>query len=165
MIQLDVGATERPRSQPHNRKAPQPPRKNAVKTRLKNFVTQVHTEAPAQALCHFRAKLAHETDCWDVHSTQALDERGFVLLDVRSTSAFDEGHLPGALNIPHAKLTAERLSSYDQGTLFVVYCAGPHCNASTRAAILLAVLERPVKEMIGGTIGWVDEGYSLVTEG
>ena len=136
-----------------------------MKTRLKNFVTQIDTQPPAQALAHFQAKLTHETDCWDVHATQELEDRGFVLLDVRSKEAFDTGHLPGALNIPHAKLNAKRLADYEPDTLFVVYCAGPHCNASTRAAMRLAELERPVKEMIGGTTGWVDEGFSLVTEG
>jgi len=134
-----------------------------MKTRLKNFVTQVPTQDPAQALRHFEAKLAHETDCWDVHATEELEERGFVLLDVRSREAFEKGHLPGALNIPHATLTEQRLAEYAPDTLFVTYCAGPHCNASTRAAIRIASLGRPVKEMIGGTTGWVDEGFSLVT--
>lgn len=134
-----------------------------MKTRLKNFVTQVPTQDPAQALRHFEAKLAHETDCWDVHATEELEERGFVLLDVRSREAFEKGHLPGALNIHHATLTEQRLAEYAPDTLFVTYCAGPHCNASTRAAIRIASLGRPVKEMIGGTTGWVDEGFSLVT--
>jgi len=98
-----------------------------------------------------------------VHATEELEERGFVLLDVRSREAFEKGHLPGALNIPHATLTEQRLAEYAPDTLFVTYCAGPHCNASTRAAIRIASLGRPVKEMIGGTTGWVDEGFSLVT--
>lgn len=133
-----------------------------MKTRLKNFVTQTETQPPAQALAHFEAKLAHETDCWDVHATESLEERGFVLVDVRGQEAFARGHLPGAIHIPQAKLTEERLVEYDRDTLFVVYCAGPHCNGSTRAAIRLARLGRPVKEMIGGTTGWVDEGFTLV---
>jgi len=134
-----------------------------MKTRLKNFVIQTETQPADQALAHFEAKLAHETDCWDVHATESLEERGFVLLDVRGPEAFAKGHLPGAINIRHPHLTAERLAEYDLDTLFVVYCAGPHCNGSTRAAIRLARLGRPVKEMIGGTTGWVDEGFSLVT--
>ncbi len=32
------------------------------------------------------------------------------------------------------------------------------------APIRMAALGRPVKEMIGGTTGWVDEGFELVTE-
>ena len=131
--------------------------------RLKNFVTSVPTEAPELAAAHFQAKLTHETDCWDVHATEGLEDRGFVLLDVRSKEAFERGHLPGALNLPQATLTEERLAEYAMDTLFVVYCAGPHCNGSTRAALRIANLGRPVKEMIGGTTGWVDEGFELVT--
>jgi rhodanese-related sulfurtransferase len=48
-------------------------------------------------------------------------------------------------------------------TLFVVYCAGPHCNGAHRGALRLARLGRPVKLMIGGVTGWVDEGYVLAT--
>lgn len=135
-----------------------------MQTRMKNFVTQVPAASAAAALAHFEAKLTLETDCWDVHATQQLEDRGFVLVDARSPEAFASGHLPGAVNIPHARLTAERLADYPPDTLFVTYCAGPHCNASTRAAIRLAALGRPVKELIGGTTGWIDEGFSLVTE-
>src|SRR5581483_10573796 len=42
--------------------------------------------------------------------------------------------------------------------LLVVYCDGPHCNGADRAAIRLASLGRPVKKMIGGITGWIDEG-------
>ena len=134
-----------------------------MKTRLKNFVTQTPAAPSDAASAHFEAKLTFETDCWDVHATQDREDRGFVLVDVRSREAFERGHLPGAINIPHPLLAAERLAEYPKDTLFVVYCAGPHCNGSTRAAIRLARLGRPVKEMIGGTTGWVDEGFSLVT--
>ena len=44
----------------------------------------------------------------------------------------------------------------------MVYCAGPHCNATEKAAIRLAKLRRPVKKIIGGITGWLDEGFSLV---
>ncbi|MFP3569975.1 hypothetical protein [Paraburkholderia sp. SIMBA_030] len=36
-----------------------------------------------------------------------------------------------------------------------------HCNGATRAAIRLAQLGRPVKVMIGGITGWLDEGFQL----
>jgi rhodanese-related sulfurtransferase len=54
------------------------------------------------------------------------------------------------------------LVGYPADALFVVYCAGPHCNATEKAAIRLAKLKRPVKKMIGGVTGWIDEGFSLV---
>ena len=70
--------------------------------------------------------------------------------------------MPGAINIPHRSLTPERLAAYPADTLFVVYCAGPHCNGATKGALRLARLGRPVKEMIGGIAGWRDEGYDLL---
>ena len=53
------------------------------------------------------------------------------------------------------------MAQFPPGTLFVVYCAGPHCNGVHRAAAKLAALGLPVKEMIGGVTGWLDEGLSL----
>ena len=133
-----------------------------MKARPKNFVTETPAAHASEATEHFKAKLVFEADCWDVHATEELDDRGFVLVDARSAEAYQKGHIPGAIHIPHAKLTAERLEKYAAGTLFVVYCAGPHCNASTRAAIRLSELGRPVKEMVDGVTGWIDEGFSLV---
>jgi rhodanese-related sulfurtransferase len=48
--------------------------------------------------------------------------------------------------------------------VFVVYCAGPHCNGANKAAVKLAALGYPVKEMIGGVTGWLDEGFELSVE-
>jgi rhodanese-related sulfurtransferase len=49
--------------------------------------------------------------------------------------------------------------------LFVVCCAGPHCDGARRAAVRLARLGRPVKLMPGGITGWLDEGFALQTGG
>ncbi len=132
-----------------------------MRVQLKNLVVEVPTVPPDEAAAHFKARFAFETDCWDVHATEALDDRGFVLVDVRSPEAYASGHLPGAINLPYQTLTDERLAQYPADTLFVVYCAGPHCNGSTRGAARIAGLGRPVKEMIGGTAGWRDEGFEL----
>jgi len=69
--------------------------------------------------------------------------------------------VPGAINLPGRLLSAEALASYPQTTLFVVYCAGPHCNGANKAAVKLAALGFAVKEMIGGVTGWLDEGFEL----
>lgn len=50
------------------------------------------------------------------------------------------------------------MSEWPAETLFVVYCAGPHCNGADIAALRLAELGRPVKMMLGGLTGWQDEG-------
>jgi rhodanese-related sulfurtransferase len=123
-------------------------------------VTQVPPADSAAALRHFESALAFETDCWDVHDSLS---RGadFVLIDVRSPDLYARGHVPGATNIPHGKIIESRMAQYPKETVFVVYCAGPHCNGAHRGAIRLARLGRPVKLMIGGITGWQDEGFGL----
>jgi rhodanese-related sulfurtransferase len=90
---------------------------------------------------------------------------GFVLVDARSPAMFEKGHVQGAVNIPHGKIVEAKLSAYSMDTLFVAYCAGPHCNGAARAALRFAKLGRPVKIMAGGITGWIDEGFSLVPGG
>ena len=83
------------------------------------------------------------------------------MLDVRSPEAFAAGHVPGAVSLPHRRITERNLAAFPAGTLLVVYCSGPHCNGADRAALALATLGRPVKKMIGGIQGWKDEGFRL----
>ena len=124
-------------------------------------VTSIPAADATAALAHFEALLAFETDCWDVHHALSNDRRDFVLLDVRSADLFAAGHVPGALHLKHAEIDAKRMAAWADNTLFVVYCAGPHCNGANKAAVRLARLGRPVKEMIGGLEGWKDEGFAL----
>jgi rhodanese-related sulfurtransferase len=104
-----------------------------------------------------------KTDCWDTHEALQQESPGFVLVDARNPASYECGHVPGAVNIPHGKLIESRLAKYPESTLFVVYCAGPHCNGAARAAVRLARLGRPVKLMAGGITGWLDEGFELTT--
>lgn len=124
-------------------------------------VTAVAPASPRIALSHFESALEFETDCWDVHASMNSGQADFVLLDVRSPALYAQGHVPGAVNLPHAKIVAAKLNDYSHDTVFVVYCAGPHCNGGHRGAIRLARLGRPVKLMIGGITGWQDEGFVL----
>ncbi len=128
-------------------------------------MTSLVREVPAApsdiALQHFSRRLTFETDCSDVHASQQAGNIDFVLVDVRGPLAYERGHVPGAINLPTRTLTAQALAAYAKTTLFVVYCAGPHCNGANKAAVRLATLGYPVKEMIGGVMGWLDEGFRL----
>jgi len=126
-------------------------------------VTATAPADPKTAARHFASLLSLETDCWDVHESMTSGNPEFVLLDVRSTEAFGAGHVPGAVNLPHGRIVARNLDDYPAETLFVVYCNGPHCNGADRGALKLAELGRPVKKMIGGVTGWLDEGFDLTT--
>jgi rhodanese-related sulfurtransferase len=117
----------------------------------------------SDTISHFSKRLSLETDCSDVHEDLSAGIHGFVVLDVRGPISYAKGHVPGAYNMPHRNITSESLEAWASATLFIVYCAGPHCNGADKAALRIATLGRPVKMMIGGITGWIDEGFSLVS--
>ena len=123
-------------------------------------VTVIFPALSDAARNHFAAEFTFETDCWDVHDALSR-EPDFVLLDVRSPALFAQGHVPGAINLPHGKIIRSRIEQWPEGTVFVTYCAGPHCNGAARGALRLAQLDCPVKIMVGGITGWLDEGFEL----
>ena len=131
---------------------------------MSSLVSRPPAADSRRALAHFESLLEFETDCWDVHHAIKNNRKDFVLLDVRGEELYKKGHIASAICLPHARINEGRLNSYPHDTLFIVYCAGPHCNATEKAAVRLAKLGRPVKKMIGGITGWLDEGFTLITD-
>lgn len=122
------------------------------------YVTEFPPAEPRHVVAHYQQRLRFETDCADVYDVISRGEQDFVLLHVvGNETTFARRHLPGAIFLPHREMTAERLAEWPQDTLFVVYCAGPHCNGADRAAVKLAGMGRYVKVMPGGIAGWADE--------
>ena len=128
---------------------------------MSSMVSRPQAASAERAVAHFSALLQFETDCYDVQHAISNGRQDFVLLDVRGEAAYQAGHVPQALLLPHPRISAETLAHYPADTLFVVYCAGPHCNGADKAALKLAQLGRPVKKMLGGITGWLDEGFLL----
>ena len=128
---------------------------------MTTHVTETPAASAEVAQRHFEDMLAFETDCWDVHESLKAAEHDFLVVDVRGPNSFAKGHVHGSINIPHGKMTASKMAEYPRGKVFVVYCAGPHCNGANKAAVRLARLGLPVKMMIGGVTGWIDEGFTL----
>ncbi len=131
---------------------------------MSSAVSRIPAARSEEALNHFQSLLRFETDCWDVHHAISNKRQDFILLDVRGEEAYAAGHIEGAINLPHSRINAKALEPFPAEQLMVVYCAGPHCNATEKAAIRLAKLSRPVKKMIGGICGWLDEGFTLNPE-
>lgn len=127
-------------------------------------VAQTPAAPSAEAMAHFARRLSVETDCADVAASMRDGATDFVLLHVvGSPEAYSKQHVPGARHLPHGQITAERMAEWPKDTLFVVYCAGPHCNGADHAAFRLAELGRPVKLMLGGITGWADEGFPFAS--
>jgi rhodanese-related sulfurtransferase len=115
----------------------------------------------SRAVEHFTRKLNYETDPSDVAAARTAGER-LTVIDVRSKAAWDQGHVPGALHIPTRDL-AGRLTEIPLDAPIVVYCWGPGCNGSTKAALTLAEAGIAAKEMIGGFEYWAREGLAIET--
>jgi rhodanese-related sulfurtransferase len=125
-----------------------------------NPVLRVAPAAPAEAAAHFRARLAFHTDVSDVAAALAAGgDPGFVVVDSRSTESWDQGHIPGAVHLPTARIPEQAGQLLDLSVPVVTYCWGPGCDGATRAALALAELGYRVKELLGGFEYWVREGF------
>lgn len=111
---------------------------------------------------HYENKLAFETDSWDLNLSLESGENVLVI-DARSAEAYQKEHIPGAINIPHRKMTQETTSQFNKTALLVIYCDGIGCNASTKGALNMTKLGFRVKELIGGLDWWKRDGHK--TEG
>lgn len=122
-------------------------------------------EAERAAVEHFAAKLRYETDPSDVASARAQGQR-IVLLDVRDRASWDQGRIPGAVHLPGREINQRlgELPPAEEDPQLVVYCWGPGCNGSTKAALALSLAGyRHVREMIGGFEYWAREGFAVET--
>lgn len=129
----------------------------------RSAVLEYPAATPADAADHFAARLSYEADCSDVGADIAAALGGFLVIDTRSPALYLAGHVPGAINLPHRRITAETVALLPPDVLLITYCNGAHCNASTRGALRLAALGRQVKEMPGGMDGWIREGLRVET--
>jgi rhodanese-related sulfurtransferase len=119
-------------------------------------------------IAHYENKLKFEIDSYDLRESITLG-KDIVVVDARSAETYAERHIPGAVNIPHRTMDFETMADLDKGALFVTYCDGIGCNASTKGALNMARLGFNVKELMGGLDWWMRDGYEteglLATEG
>jgi rhodanese-related sulfurtransferase len=111
---------------------------------------------------HYENKLAFEMDPSDLFDALNDGEK-VVALDARKAFGFEAEHIPGAINIPHRDMTIESTKHLDKEILYVTYCDGIGCNASTKGALNMTRLGFKVKELLGGIEWWKFDGYA--TEG
>lgn len=109
-----------------------------------------------------------EADEFALVAPQALGERlatadpDVLVLDVRTAAEFDEGHIPGAINIPHDALAARiaELGAADERDVVV------YCRSGRRAALALSTLKeaglRRLFHLEGDYLRWSEENRPLV---
>jgi rhodanese-related sulfurtransferase len=115
------------------------------------------------AIEFFEQRLRWQTDPADLATARMSGAFTGLVIDVRNTAAWAQGRIPGAVHIPAGELP-ERVGvlAHDLATPLVVYCWGPGCNGSTKAALVLAKLGyRDVRELVGGFEYWAREGFAI----
>lgn len=110
----------------------------------------------------YEQKLQYEVDSWDLNDALSKGKK-VVAIDARSAEAYNNEHIPGAVNIPHRTMNLENTAHLDKSVLYVTYCDGIGCNASTKGALNMVKLGFQVKELMGGIDWWKRDGYP--TEG
>ena len=84
-----------------------------------------------------------------------------VLLDVRTQSEYNDGHIQNAINIPHDQILKEPqlLSAYKDSQVVVF------CRSGVRAGKVIEMLEglgfKEIIDIDGDMLAWNEAGHSL----
>ncbi len=116
--------------------------------------------SPEQLAKYFEAKLAAELGPHNVKRLLDAGSRDIVVLDVRSREGYNEGHLPGAVNIPFEELPS-RMKELSKQKDVITYCWSVTCMLCTKAAYVLAKNGYRAKEMFGGLEEWKKAGFPI----
>jgi sulfur-carrier protein adenylyltransferase/sulfurtransferase len=90
---------------------------------------------------------------------------GIVLVDVRESTEWDAGHIPGARHVPRAYLESRIESTIgpDRDQEIVLYCASGQRSALAANTLADQLGYSNVKSMTGGITLWKDRGYKVET--
>jgi rhodanese-related sulfurtransferase len=95
-----------------------------------------------------------------------FDARAAYIIDARDPEEFDEGHIPGAVNLPFSTAGTDpaRLEAIDNGERpIIVYCGGGTCEVSMTLAesLVYQYAKRKVLVYMGGFPEWQAAGYPV----
>ena len=105
----------------------------------------------------------------DVDTARRLYDEGVtIFIDARSPSGYDEGHIPGAINIPYDQLP-KYLETLQAETVtsdhIVCYCWSPTCDFSDQLATELNIMGyENVEVFTGGWEHWTAGGHPAEPE-
>lgn len=127
--------------------------------------TNTRTTPPQEDQSVFLARVA-ELKAIDTETAWKVFElKGAVFIDARPENQFDEGHIPGALNM-YANAFSQYVPQVVQiprDKQIVVYCGGGDCDLSHELAdqIRALGLHKKVAVYTGGTAEWKQKNYPL----
>ncbi len=91
-----------------------------------------------------------------------LSDDGAQLVEVLPPSAYQEEHLPGAVNVPMPELGADAVADLDPTRPTVVYCYDHECDLSARGARRLETLGfTDVYDYVASKVAWMASGLPV----
>jgi len=99
----------------------------------------------------------------DGETARALVAAGARVVDVRTPQEFAEGHVPGALNVPHDEIARRAAEIGPPSTRVVVYCRSGRRSAA--AAETLARLGYDRVYDLGSLSAWPGKGAAAPPKG
>lgn len=87
-----------------------------------------------------------------------------TFIDARNANHFEEGHIPGALNLPWHAVQEQIMAVAPQmnpNELIITYCDGETCSLSHDLALFLREMGFNVKVLLGGWQAWIDAGMPV----
>lgn len=86
-----------------------------------------------------------------------LNDPSLFVIDVRSASDYERGHVPGAISVPAAELEQE-IGEIPPDAKVIAYCQGPYCVLSHSAVRLLRQHGVQARPLEGGITRWRRRG-------
>ena len=97
----------------------------------------------------------------------AFKENRAIFLDARDETAFSQGHITGAKNLPWHQVDdylMEIIPELSPKTLIIAYCDGETCNLSHDLAVLLKEMGfSNAKVLVNGWTVWQEAGLPVET--
>ena len=119
----------------------------------------------AAAAYYFMQTGSGDSDYGNVDVAEARDligeKGGLVILDVRTVSEYERGHLEGAINIPVEALSG-RLSELNPNDELLVYCRTGN-RSTTAVGILKENGYDRIYHMDAGIVAWENAGFPTVS--
>ncbi len=121
------------------------------------MATQVKIHDPAKAKEYFEAKMAFTTG--PVELERMIQGGEVNVVDVRASEDYNEGHIPGAINLPKDRW--QTLQGLRKDKINVLYCYSQVCHLAAAAAVEFAGKGYPVMELEGGFRTWKEHEFDV----
>ncbi len=90
-----------------------------------------------------------------------VNDKHTLLIDVRDTELFNEGHIPKAISVPIDHFVTWAESYHESHHMIVVYCEGYYCIQAFEATNILLAKGLNVKMYQNGLDEWTASGFDI----